>query len=274
VSVKLSANTDPWTGPIKLSQGCIDLYSNIHSAGAEVDLWDCNGTAAQQLTFGASSSLRLGPANSAWCLGAHAGHTSPGTRIELYPCDGSPGQVFRWGSANRIVNPAAGLCVQPLHGSSAIGTVLVLARCSTAEFQRWDASGLVAHRGEMSSGLGAAYQLCLTDPRAATQPGTPLAIDPCRTTRGQIVTHRKNQLRIANQCLTAGAAQHVRSSTISLMPCAGAATQVFTAVSNGRLRNPATNTCLDVHGGHSVPATRVDLVACALTAAQRWRLPG
>ena len=273
VNVALTANQDPWTGPIRSAFGCIDLYANLHTSGAVVDLWSCNGSPAQQLTFGASSTLRVGPANSTWCLGA-AG-TSPGTRVKLYPCDGSAGQAFRWGSANRLVNPRSGLCIQPLHRSSLAGTVLVLAACTSAEAQIWDASELVASRGELSSGLAAAHQICLTDVGAVNQPGTPLEIDPCTTTPSQIVTHRSSQLRIVNQCLTAASRKRGLASTgVSLMPCSGAATQVFAPLAGSRLQNPRTGLCLAVKSGSSAPGTRVWFASCARRAAVRWRLPG
>jgi hypothetical protein len=274
VLVALTANNLPWTGPVRSSSGCIDLYGNIYQAGATVDLWGCNGSAAQNLTMGPGSTLRVGSASSAWCLGAAGGRTAPGTRVKLQSCDGSAGQRFRWGLSTRLVNPVSKLCVEPLNGSSLQGTVLVLASCSSADYQKWDLSELVATRGELSSGLGAVHQLCLTDVGAVSQPGTPVEIDPCTTTPSQIVTHWGSQLRVVNQCLTAGAARPVSSASVRLMPCNGARTQAFTSLTGGRLQNPQTKLCLAVRGARSAPGTPITLVTCALTAAQRWRLPG
>ncbi|MDT4920878.1 MAG: hypothetical protein QOI15_1780, partial [Pseudonocardiales bacterium] len=179
VNVVLTANQQPWTGPVRSPYGCIDVYGNLRADGAVVDLWSCNGSPAQQLTFGAGRTLRAGPATSPWCLGADSGATRPGTRVELFGCDGSPGQRFRWSTSNRLLNPVSGLCLQPVDGSAQRGALLVLARCTGADYQKWDASKLVATRGEMTSRLGAAHQLCLTDPGAVTTPGARLEIDPC-----------------------------------------------------------------------------------------------
>jgi hypothetical protein len=129
----------------------------------------------------------------------------------------------------------------------------------------------VATRGELSSGLAAAQQLCLTDPGAVTAPGTKLEIDPCQTTPSQIVTHRDEELRVANQCLTSSVAS---KAAVSLQPCSGAATQRFESRHGGRLANPRTGLCLAVADGRRAPGTRIVLAACALVAAQRWRLPG
>jgi hypothetical protein len=273
VDVGLTANDEPWTGPIRSSQGCIDLYADLHNDGATVDLWNCNDTAAQRLTFGANASIRVGPADSTWCLGAAGSAQRPGTLVKLFGCDGSGGQRFRWGSTNRIVNPVANLCLQPRDGSPFAGTPLELARCTSEDYQKWDASELVASRGELSSGLAATHQACLTDVGAVSQPGTPLTLYPCTTTPSQIVTRRTGQLRIVNQCLTAGTTKPRTSSTVRLMPCRGAATQVFRAVSNSRLKNPKSGLCLAVRSGTTKPGSRIWLASCAVTAAQRWRLP-
>lgn len=274
VSVALRANRHPWTGAIRSPYGCIDVYTNQRVDGATVDLWSCNGTEAQQLTFGSRFSLRVGPATSPWCLGAAGGGTRSGTRIKLFMCDGSAGQVFRWNAANRLVNPASGLCIQPLHGLTSRGVQLVLGRCTAADYQNWDAGELVATRGEMSSGLAATHQICLTDPGAVTAPGTPLEIDPCGTTPSQIVMHRNRELRIANQCLTAADTRRVAAAGVRLMPCAGARTQVFGSLRGGRLRNARTGLCLAVKHDRTAPGTRVWLATCARQPGQRWRLPG
>jgi hypothetical protein len=151
----------------------------------------------------------------------------------------------------------------------------VLAACSSAEAQKWDASELLASRGELSSGLAAAHQICLTDVGALTQPGTPLVIDPCTTTPSQLVTHRSNQLRIVNQCLTAGSRKQGLASTgVSLQPCAGAATQTFRSLIGSRLQNPRTGLCLAAKSASGDPGTRVWLAGCVRRATQRWRLPG
>jgi outer membrane protein assembly factor BamB len=274
VNVVLTANQDPWIGPISSSAGCIDDYGNIQSDGATEDVWTCNGTAAQRLALGANSSLRLGSATSTWCLGADGSGTAVGTLVKVFTCDGSARQMFRWGSSNRLVNLAGNLCLQPLDGSTLAGAFLSLATCTSDDIQKWDLSALIATRGEMSSGLGAVHQICLTDVGAVAQPGTPVEIDPCTTAPSQLVVHHGNQLRIANQCLTAGTTRHLSSSTVTLHPCSGAATQVFSQISDGRLRNPQSLLCLSVHGSHSTPGTAVELATCAIKPAQRWRLPG
>jgi hypothetical protein len=66
----------------------------------------------------------------------------------------------------------------------------------------------------------------------------------------------------------------VASAAVSLNPCSGAANQVFVPIRGSRLQNPRTKLCLAVRSTSTDPGTRVRLSTCALTAAQRWRLPG
>jgi hypothetical protein len=269
LSVPLTANTNPWVGAVRSRYGCIDVWQNARTAGAETDLWTCNGGPAQQLAFGASGTLRVGSATSTWCLGARGNGTAAGTPVQLFTCDGSSGQVIRWGTASRLLNPHSGLCVEPRGGSANRGTPLVLGRCTSSAAEYWDASGLVATRGETTSVLGGAHQICLTDPGGSQTSGARVVIDPCTTSYGQIVTHRSQRVFIAGQCITAGSA-----SSVSLTPCNGAGSQAFATLSNGLLQNPATKLCLTVQYGHTAPGTVVWLTPCGTSTAQRWRLPG
>jgi hypothetical protein len=273
-NVPLTANLDPWVGPVRSRYGCIDVWSDARVRGAETDLFTCNGSPAQQIAFGSSGTLRVGAATSSWCLGAKGGRTAAGTPIQLFVCDGSSGQAFRWTAASRLVNPASGRCIAPRAGAPDLGTPLVLATCDTTAAQRWDASALVATRGETSSLLGAASQICLADPGASRTSGTQLVIQRCRTTVGQIITHTGTRLRIVGQCLAAGASKPVAHTSASITSCTGAASQAFTVRSDGRVQNTATDLCLTVRYGHTTPGTPVWLTGCATSAAQRWRLPG
>jgi hypothetical protein len=273
-NVALRANDGPWTGPIRTVGGCVDIYADARLDGTTVDLWPCNGSTAQQLSFGAGSTLRVGPPTSPWCLGPAGTTTAVGTRVKLFTCSGSPRQRFAWGATSRLRNPSSGLCIEPKDGSSQMGAFLVLAKCSAATYQKWDASGLVAARGELTSRLGAAHQICLTDRGGATAPGPRVEIGRCRTTVGQIVTHRFRQLRIVGQCVTAGRTGDVRWSPVTLQPCTGRPNQVLVPITGNRLRNPASALCLAVKDGDTAPRTRVRLETCRLSAAQGWRLPG
>jgi hypothetical protein len=190
--------------------------------------------------------------------------------VQIYTCNGTGAQQFMWGPASRLYNLQSQLCVAPRAGATARGTPLVLAPCTGSTVQKWDASYLVATRGELSSVLGAAHQICLTAPSA----GAGVVVDPCTTSAGQVVLHRIDQLRVLGQCLTAVASGPVAWASVRLQPCNGGGSQTFTAQPDGSLRNPLTALCLTVQYAHTAPGTPVWLNACRSTTQQRWRLPG
>ena len=112
---------------------CIDVAGANSANGTPVQLWDCNGTAAQQWTRGANGSLRaLGK-----CLDVSGGSTANGAVLQLWDCNGSGAQNFAVSAARDIVNVAADKCVDVTGGSSANGTRLQLWTCTGAANQKW-----------------------------------------------------------------------------------------------------------------------------------------
>ncbi|MFI7637011.1 ricin-type beta-trefoil lectin domain protein [Nonomuraea sp. NPDC049400] len=58
--------------------------------GTAVQLWDCNGTAAQSRTWNSDGSVRaLGK-----CMDVTGGSTANGTRLQIWDCSGGANQ--RW----------------------------------------------------------------------------------------------------------------------------------------------------------------------------------
>src|SRR3954452_22710036 len=77
----LAATAGPITG---LGGRCIDVAAASSANGAHVQLYDCNGTAAQQWTLGTGDdSIRaLGK-----CMDVTAATTANGAKVQLYDCN-------------------------------------------------------------------------------------------------------------------------------------------------------------------------------------------
>jgi hypothetical protein len=71
---------------------CLDIINNGTTAGAEVELWDCNGVGGQKWVQRADGSL-FNP-QSGRCLDSPNGATGNGTRLRIWDCNGSPAQRF------------------------------------------------------------------------------------------------------------------------------------------------------------------------------------
>jgi chitinase len=128
-----SSGTQP-TGRITGYGGkCVDIASAATANGTAIQLYDCNGTAAQTWTVASDGSIKgLGK-----CLDVTAAGTANGTTIQLYDCNGTGAQQWAKGTNNTLVNPASGRCLDATGPSSANGTRLQIWDCSGAANQQW-----------------------------------------------------------------------------------------------------------------------------------------
>jgi len=122
------------TGQITgLGGKCVDVASGSSANGTAVQLYDCNGSSAQQWTVGSDGTIRaLGK-----CLDLASAGTADGTQAQLYDCNGTGAQQWSRGSSSSLVNPASGKCLDATGPSSANGTRLQIWTCTGATNQQW-----------------------------------------------------------------------------------------------------------------------------------------
>ncbi|GLY73137.1 ricin-type beta-trefoil lectin domain protein [Actinoallomurus iriomotensis] len=112
---------------------CVDVASASSANGTAVQLYDCNGTTAQQWTVGSDGTVRaLGK-----CMDVTAAGTANGTQIQLYDCNGTGAQQWSKGANGSLVNSASGKCLDATGPSSANGTRLQIWTCTGAANQQW-----------------------------------------------------------------------------------------------------------------------------------------
>ncbi|ATL81267.1 glycoside hydrolase family 16 protein [Streptomyces malaysiensis subsp. malaysiensis] len=112
---------------------CVDVAGGNNANGTAVQLYDCNGSAAQQWSVGSDGTIRaLGK-----CLDVASGGTADGTLVQLWDCNGSAAQQWAVPAARDIVNPQANKCLDATGGSSANGTRLQIWTCTGAANQKW-----------------------------------------------------------------------------------------------------------------------------------------
>ncbi|MBM9506912.1 ThuA domain-containing protein [Actinacidiphila acididurans] len=122
------------TGPIHGYGGkCVDVAAASTANGTAIQLYDCNGTSAQNWTVGTDNTLRaLGK-----CMDVTAAGTANGTKVQLYDCNGTGSQVWQPGANGSLVNPQSGKCLDATGPSSANGTRLQIWTCTGAANQSW-----------------------------------------------------------------------------------------------------------------------------------------
>ncbi|SHL39958.1 chitinase [Actinacidiphila paucisporea] len=122
-------------GPIHsgYANKCVDIASAGTANGTAVQLYDCNGTTAQNWTVGAGGTLQaLGK-----CMDVAAAGTANGTVVQIYDCNGTGSQVWQKGTGNTLMNPQSGKCLDATGPSSANGTRLQIWTCAGGTNQQW-----------------------------------------------------------------------------------------------------------------------------------------
>jgi hypothetical protein len=115
---------------------CLDVAGANPANGTQVQLWDCNGTAAQNWTRPGDGTIRaLGK-----CLDVSGGSTADGARVQLWDCNGTGAQRWTYTSARDIVNPQANKCLDVRNSSTANGTPTQLWTCTGGANQKWTIS--------------------------------------------------------------------------------------------------------------------------------------
>ncbi|MFE7243356.1 ricin-type beta-trefoil lectin domain protein [Streptomyces sp. NPDC057580] len=112
---------------------CVDVAGASAVNGTAVQLYECNGTAAQKWTVGSDGTIRaLGK-----CLDVKDNSTADGAQLQLWDCTGGGNQ--RWGvsGARDIVNVQADKCMDATGNASANGTRLQIWTCAGTANQKW-----------------------------------------------------------------------------------------------------------------------------------------
>ncbi|MBO4207873.1 ThuA domain-containing protein [Micromonospora echinofusca] len=122
------------TGPVRgLAGKCLDVANGGTADGTKVQLWTCNGTAAQTWTVTPNSTIKaLGK-----CLDVSGGGTADGTKVQLWTCNGSGAQNWSAQADGTVRNPQSGRCLDVSGNNSADGTQIHIWTCTGAANQRW-----------------------------------------------------------------------------------------------------------------------------------------
>jgi mannan endo-1,4-beta-mannosidase len=122
------------TGPITGYDGlCLDDSSALTTDFNPIQVYTCNGTAAQQWTVESNSTLQvLGK-----CLDVKASGTADGTLVDLYDCNGTGAQVWQSQSNGSLLNPESGKCLDDTGWSTTPGTQAQIWDCSGNANQQW-----------------------------------------------------------------------------------------------------------------------------------------
>lgn len=116
------------TSSIYFNNKCVDLPNASTTNGNRLQLWDCNGTSAQQWQFMPDGTVRSG-VNTNKCIDLPGWNTADGTPIQIYDCNGGSNQ--QWTAVNNTIQGFGGKCIDDPGAVTTNGTKL----------QYWDCNG-------------------------------------------------------------------------------------------------------------------------------------
>jgi len=119
-------------GPVHGRAGkCLDIRGAVTADGTPVQLYTCNGTAAQSWTVtptAPSTFKALGR-----CLDVSGGGTADGTAVQLWTCNGTGAQNWVPQTDGTLRNPASAKCLAVAGTGSADSTVVQLRTCDPTQ---------------------------------------------------------------------------------------------------------------------------------------------
>ncbi|MEU2432067.1 ThuA domain-containing protein [Streptomyces sp. NPDC007861] len=129
-NVRIKALTGPITG---LAGKCVDVRDAATADGTAVQLYTCNGTAAQRWSRVGQTFRAFGK-----CLDIAGGATANRSLVQLYTCNGTGAQRWEVSTNGTLRNPQSGRCLDVPGGNSADGTQLAIYDCvPTSPNEQW-----------------------------------------------------------------------------------------------------------------------------------------
>ncbi len=212
--MKPGAGTGP-TGPVRLARtACASTTPATSSTnGNKVQIWTCNGGAAQNWTYAEDGTLRI----HGKCLDATGYGTKAGTKLQLWSCTNHTNQMWTPANAAELTSTLSGLCLSAPSDDVRNGDPGGTSDCPVwqraSRRRRMDAAG----RGDMSGVPGK----CITDSGGGTANGTKIVLEPCADSSAQRWTvDPDGTIRIFGKCLVLATA--VSGSGAILWTCGGA----------------------------------------------------
>jgi hypothetical protein len=124
----------PRTGTIiGLADKCVDVNQGSTANDTKIQIWDCNGSAAQTWTLASDGSLRA----VGKCMDVDRSGRANGTKIHLWDCNGTGAQQWWPRPGGALINPPSGKCLDVPNSNTTNGTQLQIYTCNGTGAQTW-----------------------------------------------------------------------------------------------------------------------------------------
>ncbi|WP_030664150.1 PQQ-dependent sugar dehydrogenase [Streptomyces rimosus] len=128
------SGTGARTGAVKGVNGkCMDVAGANSADETQIQLYRCNGSAAQKWTLPGDGTVRALDK----CLDVKGRGTADGTKIQLYRCNGTPAQEWKPQDDGTVRNAHSGKCLDASGSTWNDDTPLHLWTCHARANQKW-----------------------------------------------------------------------------------------------------------------------------------------
>ena len=175
ISTRAATSSAPVLG---IAGKCLDNYANLQRSNNKIQLYQCNGTAAQKWAVTASNTIVN---SNGYCLDVPDSSTTARTYVLLNPCDGSTGELWQVNGGNHtITNPHSGLCLDDQYASASDRNPIWIYACNGTNAQTWIPQGvnllpphvsLTANPTSIASGTTATLTWNASNAQACTASG-------------------------------------------------------------------------------------------------------
>ncbi|MCB9315438.1 MAG: RICIN domain-containing protein [Lewinellaceae bacterium] len=117
---------------------CVDITQGSILNGTNIQLYDCNGTPAQQFTF-EDRAIKLIQMTPNKCIDLNQSQTGNGANIQLYDCNGTKAQQWIYDGFSKAFRSAIDInkCLDVDHSNTANGTNIQLWDCNGSDAQQF-----------------------------------------------------------------------------------------------------------------------------------------
>ncbi len=118
----------------KLSGRCVDSPQGTTYNTTQLEVWDCNGHANQNVVSNPSAKTLVLEGK---CFDAYNNQTTAGTPVEMFDCNGQTNQQWNINSDGTITGVQSGLCLDVTGTTNPDGAGLELWPCNGGDNQQW-----------------------------------------------------------------------------------------------------------------------------------------
>jgi hypothetical protein len=290
VAASLRAAYHKVTGPVRLTLDprtvkCLTDAGNSARDGTKIELWPCDGKAAQQWTYlpdaspdGAGKLIIRGK-----CLTIGGNGKANGSKAILLACDGSGRQEWSLQDGPvTLANPASGRCLDDPADRPGKGTP------NGTQADVFDCLPfLPTQTFTLPPGpvMSAIWGLCVNDPGGKTTTGIPVTIAPCSGSAGQkwdlFSTPQLSPVTHAGQCWVAaavaerdGTSAFFDGTPVKLGPCFSMsnpfASNVWFPLPDGEIQQGDSGLCLADPGNSKAAGLTLVLNDCYGDPGELW----